>query len=184
MRGRDKLLEKIEGTPLLLRQVRVALSVGLPVLVTLPPNHGARAAALNDTACGALETQPISDAACGISASLRAGAHWATARQLSGLMVLLPDMPDVTTQDVEKIAALHAAHPRDVIRATNSEGQYGHPTLLPARLLPMLATLTGDTGAREVLKQETIRACPLAGNRATTDLDTPEAWDAWRAARD
>jgi molybdenum cofactor cytidylyltransferase len=43
--------------------------------------------------------------------------------------------------------------------------------------------LTGDTGAREVLKRHSDRVhlVPLKGDRALTDLDTPEDWAAWRA---
>ncbi|MBY5988581.1 NTP transferase domain-containing protein [Roseovarius atlanticus] len=183
MRGRDKLLEEVDGVPLLLRQTRRALNLGLSVLVTLPTVSGARAASLGAAGTG-LETRPVADAAAGISASLRVAAHWAMERDLGGLMIVLPDMPDLTSGDMQAVAAAHADHPHDVIRATDEDGQFGHPTLLPARLLPALVTLRGDTGAREVIAREKIRPCTLGGTRATMDLDTPEAWKAWRAARD
>ncbi|MGK7652782.1 nucleotidyltransferase family protein [Roseovarius sp. B08] len=184
MRGRDKLLEEVDGMPLLLRQVRRALSTGLPLLVTLPPEPGARAACLGDVTDAALEARRVPDAANGISASLRAAAHWAMERDMSGLMIVLPDMPDLTGEDMRAVGALHVEHPRDVIRATDAQGRFGHPTLLPARLLPALVTLRGDTGAREVIAQERVRPCPLGGTRATLDLDTPEAWADWRTAKD
>jgi CTP:molybdopterin cytidylyltransferase MocA len=181
MRGRDKLLEEVDGTPVLLRQVQRALSTDLPVLVTLPPEYEDRAATLDAVAHRALETRRVPDAASGISASLRVSAYWAAERGLSGLMIVLPDMPDLTAEDIRAVAALHATHPRDVIRATDAEGRFGHPTLLPARLLPALVTLRGDAGARDVIAREKMRPCPLGGTRATLDLDTPEAWAAWRA---
>ena len=43
MRGGDKLLEEIEGTPLILRAVRAALRVAPEVVVTLPPASPRRA---------------------------------------------------------------------------------------------------------------------------------------------
>lgn len=104
-------------------------------------------------------------------------------RDMSGLMIILPDMPDTDADDMHAVAALHADHPRDVIRATDADGRFGHPTLLPARLLPALVTLSGDAGAREVIAPEKTRPCPLGGDRATLDLDTPEAWAKWRAAK-
>ena len=183
MRGRDKLLEDVDGTPLLLRQTRRALSLGLPVLVTLPIKSGARATRLEVAANAGLERRPVPDAASGLSASLRVAASWAMERDMSGLMMVLPDMPDLDADDMRAVAALHAQHPGDVIRATDEDGRFGHPTLLPARLLPALVTLSGDTGAREVIAPETIRPCPLGGTRATLDLDTPEAWAKWRAAK-
>ncbi|WP_328586700.1 nucleotidyltransferase family protein [Roseovarius atlanticus] len=182
MRGRDKLLETVDGTPLLLRQTRRALTLGLPVLVTLPNETDMRAASLKPALAG-LDTRAVPDAASGISASLRVAAHWAMEQGMDGLMIVLPDMPDLTAEDMQAVAALHADHPREVIRATDAQGRFGHPTLLPARLLPALITLGGDTGAREVIARETVRPCPLDGPRATLDLDTPEAWAAWRAAK-
>jgi len=183
MRGRDKLLEEIDGAPLLLRQVRAALSLDAPVLVTLPSDPAARGALLADVVHPLLDTESVPDAADGLSASLRTGAQWAAAKDLSGVMVVLPDMPDLTAQDLQTVAALHRAHPGDVIRATDVEGRHGHPTLLPARLFPALLSLTGDRGARDVLQDERIMPCALPGTRATTDLDTPEAWAAWRDQR-
>ena len=184
MRGRDKLLEPVDGTPLLLRQVRMALSLYLPVLVTLAPATPKRALLFQNVSSPDLTVQHVADAKQGISASLRTGARWADANGFTGLMVILPDMPDLEAQDLAAVAHLQAEHPDDVIRATDASGQQGHPTVLPARLYPALMTLSGDRGARDVLRKERIRPCPLSGNRATTDLDTPEAWTAWRAARD
>jgi molybdenum cofactor cytidylyltransferase len=47
-----------------------------------------------------------------------------------------------------------------------------------------LMELTGDQGARAVLQRhaDKILYTALPGQHATTDLDTPEAWAAWRAS--
>ncbi|WP_412506377.1 NTP transferase domain-containing protein, partial [Roseovarius sp. SYSU LYC5161] len=45
MEGPDKLLEPVDGMPLLRRQVLMALATGAPVLVTLPPGAAKRRAA-------------------------------------------------------------------------------------------------------------------------------------------
>ncbi|MEM9524908.1 MAG: nucleotidyltransferase family protein, partial [Pseudomonadota bacterium] len=46
MRGRDKLLELVDGAPLLRMLASRALATGLPVWVVLPPARTARQAAL------------------------------------------------------------------------------------------------------------------------------------------
>ena len=69
-----------------------------------------------------------------------------------------------------------------VIRASTADGRAGHPVIFPARLWPDLVRLQGDQGARDMLKSEAVQLCPLPGQHALTDLDTPEAWAAWRAA--
>lgn len=179
MRGRDKLLEQVDGQPLLARQVRMALASGAGVLVTLPPGDTARRAVLEPS--DRLTVQDIPQAAEGIAASLRAGARWAQERGATGLMVLLADLPDLQQDDLAQMLAAFSRQPERAIRAVDGAGRPGHPVIFPARLFPALTQVTGDRGARAVLTQEEVTALPLPENRATTDLDTPEAWAAWRA---
>ncbi|HKL54630.1 MAG: nucleotidyltransferase family protein [Roseovarius sp.] len=178
MRGRDKLLEPVDGLPLLARQVRVAEATGCAVLVTLRLRDKARHAALGTV--NAPERIELPDAAEGIAASLRAGAAWAQARRAMGLMVLLADLPDLETGDLERLLAMFRHDPAHPIRATDMSGQTGHPVIFPARLFGALTQLSGDQGARAVLAQEKVVTLPLPDQRATTDLDTPEAWAEWR----
>lgn len=180
MRGRDKLLEEVDGLPLLVRQVHAALRLDVPVLVTLPSDQHPRHALVSGTKA---TSKVPANSKEGISASLRTGAEWAAKNDFSGLMIILPDLPDITSDDLSLLAGLHEKHPDTVMRATSADGQPGHPTVIPARLFPAMRQLTGDTGARDILRTEKIRPCPLAGTRAITDLDTPQAWATWRAAR-
>lgn len=176
MEGRDKLLEPVEGLPLLRRQARAALAAGLgPVAVTLPPDRPLRAAALAGLEVTPL---PVPEAATGMAASLRAAALWA---QGAALMVVPADMPDLTTEDFVSLArACDGVAP---LRATAADGTPGHPVIFPAALLPLFAALTGDEGARPLLRQHPPRLHPLPGRHALTDLDTPADWAAWRAAQ-
>ncbi|MRU14010.1 nucleotidyltransferase family protein [Roseovarius sp. A21] len=176
MRGRDKLLEKAEGQPLLARQTRRALATGWPVLVTLRPGS-ARAEVLP----GGIACREVPEAAEGLAASLRSGAAWAQSLDLKALMVLLADLPDLTSEDLETIAAAFTEDPSRIIRATDDSGKPGHPVIFPAKYFEAMQALHGDDGAKPLLRQHPPRLCPLPGLRATTDLDTPEAWAAWRA---
>jgi CTP:molybdopterin cytidylyltransferase MocA len=177
MRGADKLLEPVGGEPLLRRQARAAVAAGAPVVVTLPPAAGARRAALEG-----LEVLhvPVADAAEGMGASIRAGVA-ALPAGATGVLVLLADLPEITADDLRTMLDRHRTAPDAVLRATAEDGRPGHPVLFPARLFPALGRLTGDAGAREVLGPEAVVPVALAGERAVTDLDTPEAWLAWRA---
>ncbi|MCC5984225.1 MAG: nucleotidyltransferase family protein [Rhodobacteraceae bacterium] len=177
MRGRDKLLEPVDGAPLLRRQAARALVTGAAVLVTLRPADHARRAALSGLA---VATRPVPDAAEGMAASLRAGAAWAGETGARALMILLPDMPGITTADIGALCAAWAADPGTPLRAATATGTPGHPVILPRTLFPALRALSGDQGARPLLPATT-RHHPLPDDRAVTDLDTPEAWAAWRA---
>jgi molybdenum cofactor cytidylyltransferase len=180
MRGADKLMEEVGGVPLLRRQALVAAGLGAPVLVTLTPDWPGRAAALDGVE---VERRVIEDAREGLSASLRAGAAWAQAQGAAALMVVLPDLPELESRDLRKVFEGFGQEPHLPCRACDADGRPGHPTVFPARFFPALSNLGGDTGAQALFAQEAPRLIPLPGARATTDLDTPEEWARWRAAR-
>ena len=179
MRGRDKLLEQVRGRALLADRAAVALDTGRDVLVTLPPGGGARAAALRPLAGPRLWVEEVADAGEGMAASLRRGAAWAGARSAAGLMVLLPDLPDLTAEDLQTV--LGAFDGGRIVRATAADGRAGHPVVFPMRCLADIAALHGDEGARAILAAQDVAHVALPGTRAVTDLDTPEDWAAWRA---
>lgn len=179
MRGADKLLEPVDGAPLLARQAQAAAATGCPVVVTLPPGAAARRAAL-----AGLPVRPVevADAAEGLGASIRAGVA-ALPAGATGVLLLLADLPEITADDLARICAAHRADAAAIWRATAEDGRAGHPVLVPADLFGALRGLAGDAGARAVLAAHAgrVRPVPLPGARAVTDLDTPEDWAAWRA---
>lgn len=176
MRGADKLLQEVDGLPLLRRQVLALLATGTgPVGVTLPCDETARHRVLDGLSVTVI---PVPDAAQGMSASLRAAADWARDQPL---LVCPADMPELTSKDFARlIAAYDGTRPA---RATAQDGTPGHPVVFPADLLPLLGKLTGDEGARSVLNAHPPQLIALPAHHATTDLDTPEAWTDWRAKR-
>ena len=181
MNGRDKLLEPVDGAPLLLRQVHMAVACGCDVLVTVPPGTTGEKRRNLLPQSDRLTVQVVADAQEGIAASLRAGAAWAQAYACDALMIVLADLPDMGRDDLQKMIQTAAGKPGLVIRAVDQTERPGHPVIFPARLFPAIAALRGDHGARDLLQHEAVVPVPLAGDRATTDLDTPEAWARWRA---
>lgn len=182
MRGRDKLLEEVRGQPLLRDRVALALGTGAEVLVTLPPDRPLRRETLAGLVDPRLALITVSDPQTGLSASLRDGAHWAIEHQADAVMILLPDLPDLTADDINFM--LQEYDFKSILRATSQDGTPGHPVILPARLFDALTRLSGDQGARDLLRAHRVTTLALPGQRAITDLDTPEAWDAWRAANE
>ena len=179
MRGRDKLLEKVEGMPLLRRQAGSAVVSGCKVVVALRKGDVARREAI-----GRLEATMIEvlDASEGLGATLRAATlHVMQVAPSRAMMILLPDVPGVTASDIKTVIERFEAAGGDTpTRATDAAGTPGTPLIVPARLLPRFARLTGDEGGRAALEDETITFVQLQGDRATRDLDTPEDWQAWR----
>lgn len=180
MRGGDKLLEEVEGRPLLALQAARAVGTGQPVVVTLPPFPHPRGAVLAEMAVTRVQVAAADE---GMAASIRAGVG-ALGPGTAGVMILPADMPEI---DVADMAAMLAAwEPGEILRGAAEDGAPGHPVIFPADLFEELAGLSGDQGAREVLVRHRarIRLFPLPGGHAVTDLDTPEEWQEWRARAD
>jgi molybdenum cofactor cytidylyltransferase len=85
----------------------------------------------------------------GMGATLRAGIA-SLPPDAAGAYVFLGDMPAVPPAILPALAAaLAAAAPA---AAPRYDGQRGHPVLFAAALFPQLRALTGDQGARDVLR--------------------------------
>ncbi|TCP61415.1 CTP:molybdopterin cytidylyltransferase MocA [Rhodovulum bhavnagarense] len=179
MGGRDKLLLELDGVPLLHRQAAAALSLGAPVLITLPRGRDRRRGKALGGLKGPLWTREV-EGDEGMAASLRAGASWALGQGARALMVMLPDLPGIGAPEIATLAQAFAQEPGRCLRATSQDGEPGHPVILPARLFTAVADLHGDQGARALLARESVLSLPLPGRAAVMDLDTPDAWAAWQ----
>ena len=176
MRGRDKLLEEVDGTPLILRAVRAACAAAAEVLVALPATDVARRAWLGDT-----PARPLSVDTVAMSASIRAGTE---ACRADALLLHLADMPEIGADDLTAMCDAWRHGDAPILRATTQGGRPGHPVVFDRTLFAELAALDGDVGARAVLARHPVECLALPGQRAVIDLDTPEAWADWRRRRD
>ena len=183
MRGRDKLLEEIDGVPLLRRQAQMARAVtDGKVIVALPPAPHPRYDALAGLQVTAL---PVADADEGMNASLRAAIK-ALPAGTKCAMVLLADLPDLTADDLITVSQSVDLKTQKLIwRGATQDGAAGHPIVFKADVFAELAALRGDSGGREVVAahQDQMVLVPLPGTRARGDLDTPEQWAIWRTSR-
>ncbi len=183
MRGRDKLMEIVEGKPLIRRQVEMAqATTHAPILVTVPDTEHPRVAAL--AGCD-VRIIPVPDASSGMSASLRRGLE-AVPQDCPAVMVFLADLPALTAADLATVcAAVDLETDMLIWRGATQSAAPGHPIVFARALFGPLKKITGDTGGTEVVAQHRDRMVlvPLPDNRARLDLDTPEDWDAWHAGR-
>lgn len=181
MRGTDKLLQEVGGQPLLRRQVQMAQGAGGPVYVALPPDAPARVAAIDGLGAEALIIKAASE---GLSASLRGAV--AMLPRCPAFLVLLGDLVALESEDLQAVIGARSSAPDNLIwRGATAEGAPGHPILFDSALRPAFAALSGDDGGAKITKTNADKThlVPLPGQRARFDLDTPEAWAAWRAGR-
>ena len=175
MRGRDKLLEQVDGEPLLARQVRIAAATGRPVHVALPAGPHPRRALLGDASGIDIPPAPF-----GLGHTIAAGI--AALRASPAVLLLLADLPELDTSDLAAVLDARRA-PGDVLRGATAAGVPGHPILIPRVAYSDFLSLAGDDGGRSALRRHSVRLIQLPGERAIRDLDTPESWREWRAGR-
>lgn len=180
MRGADKLMEEVNGAPLLRRSAEALLaSQADEVIVVLRPKDAARHQALDGLDVRVVENPQATE---GMGASIRVGVA-AAAPDAGAALVALADMPDITPKHIDAlIAAYDAEEGREIIRAAGPDGAPGNPVLFGRRFFEPLRGLEGDEGARGVLaaNADLVRLVRLESDAARVDLDTPEAWAEWR----
>jgi molybdenum cofactor cytidylyltransferase len=186
--GSPKQLAELDGVPLLQHAVDAVLAVPAidPVVVVLgAAEHPIRSVlAVGGSHLGrelppAVEplrtVRPVicRDWAEGMAASLRCGI--AAVGDPDWVVVTLGDQPRVTAQVIAAVADEAASAPADVdaVRATY-DGVPGHPVALSRAMLPHVAQLRGDVGARELLGHATVRTFEAGGLSDPVDVDTPE----------
>ncbi|MEP6065550.1 MAG: nucleotidyltransferase family protein [Paracoccaceae bacterium] len=180
MRGRDKLLETIDGVPLLRIVAQRALATGCPVTIALPVFPHARYDALDGLEVDRL---PIPGAEQGMSVSLRASVQ-ALQNKAKRLLLLLADLPEITTEHLQLVLDAPKSAPDALVwRGATEDGAPGHPVLFDQALFPNFANITGDNGAQSVVAaaRPAVQLVTLNGMAARQDLDTPEEWARWRA---
>ena len=106
----------------------------------------------------------------GQSASLRAGVA-AVPDDCEAIVVTLGDQPSIASRAIAAVVAARGGG-FDAVRATY-DGVPGHPVLIERALFPALRELSGDTGARDVLRDARVREVPCDGLGDSTDVDTP-----------
>ncbi len=180
MNGTDKLLQMAHGKPLLRHVALQALGVCDDVYVALPTKADARLAVLDGLP---ITPQITPEAAEGMSGTMRSVV--AKLPPCPAFMLLLSDLPDITTADMQRIMDARDNHPDYLIwRGGTRAGKPGHPIVFDASLRPAFAKLSGDGGGETLVNPLRDKThVTILGDRARRDLDTPGDWAAWRSVQ-
>lgn len=167
--GSPKQLARIDGRGLL--ATLVARATHLPdadVTVVL----GAEAEAVRRSLAGLPASIVVNgDYREGLSSSIRAGVS-RLPPDAPAVLLLLGDQAAVTTDDLQRLCDRWRDDPDRIVAAAYDD-VVGVPAVFPADLLPDLAQLQGDSGARSLLTRFPERLVTVPMSSAALDIDTP-----------
>lgn len=179
--GSAKLLEELDGKPLIRWACEAALASRAHPVVVVTGHRGDEVAAA--LAGLAVELAPNPAYAEGLASSLRAGLARAEelAPQAEGVLVCLGDMPKVTSEHLDRLMSAFDPEAAPIVVPT-CQRKRGNPVLWGRRYFSELGALRGDVGARSLLERHAERICFVALDDPAIllDVDTPQALRALR----
>jgi molybdenum cofactor cytidylyltransferase len=180
--GTNKLLSEIDGKTLVRRVVEAAAdSAANPVIVVT----GKDGEAVQDALRGlTVRFANNPDFTKGLSESLKYGLK-ALPESCDGAVVLLGDMPGVTSTLIDKLIAAFAPEESRAICVATRAGKRGNPVLWARRFFPEMMAIEGDIGARGLIGSNSELVCEVdaGGDDPLTDIDTPDDLAAYRGRR-
>jgi molybdenum cofactor cytidylyltransferase len=180
MGGPNKLLEKINGRPLVRIVVDAALASKARPLIVVTGHQRERV----EAALAGLPVRFVYNAnfADGLGTSLKAGIA-AVPPEADGAIVCLGDMPQVDAALIDRLIAAFDPDKGALAVVPTIDGKRGNPVVWSRRFFPDLMAVEGDVGARHLIGRyaEAVTEVPLTGTAALTDIDTPEALQAVKA---
>lgn len=184
--GSDKRLHRLAGGATVLDTAvgrYLAVAELSELLVVVRGDDAALAARLRGCfADPRLQVLCATEARLGMGHSLARAAACVAARRPGAVLVGLADMPFVRSSTIGRLIAAY----RDAtgggqvagsrIVRPEHEGEPGHPVLFDAMLLPALAALHGDIGARQVVQanRQHLLQVAVADAGVLRDVDRPQ----------
>lgn len=168
----------LAGSPPLILHTLSALRAGLgsavPILAVVRPEAAALRTLLGDQGI-AVTVCPEADAGMGTSLAHAA----AQVGETRPVMVALGDMPAIAPATLAAVQA--ALLDGASLVQPQYQGTRGHPVGFHARWLPALRALRGDTGARQLLRDnaEELLILPVVDPGIVLDIDTSTQLAQW-----
>ncbi len=180
--GGDKRLAPVDGASLLQNALSKPLALGLATTVVLKPDDEPLLSALlgHYKEHQLLKIVYAKDASSGMGHSLAAGvtAILQSPENVDGAFIFLADMPFLEIVTIQTIASRFDFEKIVVPCNVSSEGKRlpGHPVLFGRPWLERLCSLSGDNGAKSILRdnQQDIIYIPVSDKGILLDIDQPD----------
>ena len=170
--GKPKQLIQYRGRPLLLHAVSAATSISPNRTIVVLGSHSLRLRALLARHLQNVSVIVNHQWGSGMASSLIVGLK-ALPSSARAALLMLSDQPRIDARSLGRLVKVWRAKP-SVPVASYFSGTIGVPTILPKQYWADIKLLSGDTGARSLLKQSDINTKAVAMPEAALDIDTDE----------
>jgi len=175
MGPKNKLLQTVEGQPMIARVVDSALSSKAEHVAMILGHE----AGLIKEALRGREVEFINNSKYlkGMGTSVAVGAkHFRNSAD--GLLICLGDMPWLESKHLNLLIDAFDLNDDKSIYVPEYQGKRGNPVLWHSRFFDELCSLQGDWGARKILEKYSDEICyvEIPTNAISMDLDTPDSF--------
>lgn len=180
MAPRNKLLELIEGKPVIAHVASAAVASGAGPIIVVTGFEAERVGqVLQDLKVKVIHN---TDYAQGLSTSLRTGLA-ALPQDMDGALILLGDMPKIESEDLDALMAAFTG--REAICVPVRHGRRGNPVLWGAHYFPEIMRIAGDMGAKPLMAKypDHVVEVPVDSDGIFADIDTPSDFARLKADR-
>jgi CTP:molybdopterin cytidylyltransferase MocA len=168
--GRTKQLEVFDGEALVRRAAELARETcGDNTILVTGHDSAAVAKAAGDAArflvVNDRHTEGLGNS---IAAAVKTVSHTA-----DGILLLLADQPLITVSHLQALKKRWSGADDEIV-ATSFDNTMGPPVLFPSGAFRALANLSGDKGARAILRDSRFTVKTIDFEDAAIDIDTPD----------
>ncbi|WP_254533725.1 nucleotidyltransferase family protein [Natrinema gelatinilyticum] len=169
--SKNKLLESIDGDPLICRSVESLVDTSLEAVTVVLGHDSDR---IRSALCAYdVDYRYNESYESGQSTSVRTGVAAARDRDADAVLFALGDMPAVSPSTVEVLVGAYRSGRGSALTA-GYDGTRGNPVLFDSRHFDALDSVTGDIGGRDVLRNASDGAIVETGDPGVLrDIDRP-----------
>ena len=168
--GANKLIQRLpDGTPVALASARNLVAALPHSIAVVRPGVEALEALLREAGLAVTVCERAHE---GMGTSLAHAVRFAAATgAFDGCVVALADMPFIMPATIALVA--ERLRIDDRIVAPRYRGERGHPVGFPARYRAELEAVTGDEGARDIVRRDGVQLFDSDDSGTVRDIDTP-----------
>ncbi len=158
------------GMPLVAHALDAAIASGLGPVVLVVGHEADQVAACAGPGVEVVVNPNFAD---GIASSLHAAIEWLAARGIVHAAVVgLADQPDIGPEAWQRLAA--QAEAGTTLAVATYDGERSNPVLIARDLWPAALALSGDEGARQLMRTHLVVEVACDGTGDPHDIDTAD----------